>query len=60
MVLVAVAVIAVECLVRSGSGCDGGNIVEEDCWLARKGQGSGGKEDDKVIDGKHDKCVVSE
>lgn len=60
MVFVAVTVIAAECLLRSGSGRGRGNIAEEDCWLARKGQGSGGKEDDQVIDEKHDGCVVSE
>ena len=59
MVLIAVAVIAAECLPRSGSARGRGGIVGEDCWLARKGQGSGGKEDDQVIDGKHDGCVGS-
>lgn len=54
MVLVAVAVITVGSLIRSGRGRR--NAGGEGCWIARKSQGIRGKEDGQILDREHSKC----
>lgn len=58
VVLVAVAVIAVEGLFKSGSGSDGGGTNKKGSRVAREGQGSWGEEDDQRLDREHGECVI--